>query len=153
MDAMLLDKITDAELASLECPTYESQENAWQIVLDSLSHDNIDTLVKLRTHNAYSLANFELYSQTCGVINKIFILKISTCTDDEDSVAYLNRWDHSIKHLDVIDDYNSERKEIRRRNGSKYRFSYGDYVIKSLIGSIDPQLDKTDEKSKDCVIS
>jgi hypothetical protein len=65
----------------------------------------------------------------------------------------LNRWDQSIKHLDVIDDYNSERKEIRRRNGSKYRFSYGDYVVKSLIGSLDPQLDKTDEKSKDCTIT
>ena len=82
MDAMLLDKITDAELASLECPTYESQENAWQIVLDSLSHDNIDTLVKLSTHNVYSLAHFELYTQTCGVINKIFILNVNVVNGD-----------------------------------------------------------------------
>jgi len=91
MDAMLLDKITDAELASLECPTYESQENAWQIVLDSLSHDNIDTLVKLSTHNAYSLANFELYSQTCGVINKIFILNVNVVNGD----THLDKGDFS----------------------------------------------------------
>ena len=54
----------------------------------------------------------------------------------------------------MIDDYNSERKEIRHKKGSKYRFSYGDYVVKSLIGSIDPKLDKSDEKSKyGCILS
>ena len=53
-----------------------------------------------------------------------------------------------------IDDYNNERKEIRRKKGSKYRFSYGDYVVKSLIGSIDVELDKSDEKSKDgCILN
>ncbi len=85
----------------------------------------------------------------------MFLFQIRTCTDDEDSVSYLNRWDRDIKNLDVIDDYNSERKEIRRKKGSNYRFSYGDYVVKSLIGSIDPKLDKSDEKSeKDgCVLS
>ena len=25
----------------------------------------------------------------------------STCTDDEDAVGYLNRWDRDIKNLDV----------------------------------------------------
>ena len=83
-------------------------------------------------------------------MNKIFV-NIITCTDDEESVAYLNRWDVQIPHLDVIDDYNSERKEVRRKNGSKYRFSYGDYVVKSMVGSVDPKLDRSDERHK-CAI-
>ena len=61
--------------------------------------------------------------------SKSVFVNIITCTDDEDSVSYLNRWDRELKNLDVIDDYNSERKEIRKKNGSKYRFSYGDYVV------------------------
>ena len=57
-----------------------------------------------------------------------------------------------IKNLDVIDDFRSEREEIKRRKGSDVRFSFGDYVVKSLIGSIDPSMDKMDEKNRCCNI-
>jgi hypothetical protein len=67
------------------------------------------------------------------------------CTDDEDSVNYLNRWDRTIPNLDVVDDYRSERMEIKKVKGPNFRFSFGDYVVKSLVGSIDPELDKMDE--------
>ena len=30
---------------------------------------------------------------------------IVVCTDDEESVSYLNKWDKKISKLDVIDDY------------------------------------------------
>ena len=72
----LLEDITDTELATLECPTYERQEMAWQTILDSLTHAKVDSLVKECTQQAYSLVNFELYTKTCGVINKIFILNV-----------------------------------------------------------------------------
>ena len=87
-------------------------------------------------------------------MNRIFV-NIITCTDDEDSVAYLNRWDVQIPNLDVIDDYNSERKEIKKAKKKQSRFTYGDYVVKSLVGSVDKRLDGTDEKgNKDnCVIA
>lgn len=58
-----------------------------------------------------------------------------------------------IGNLDVCDDFRSERTQIRKVNGSKAPFSYGDYVVKCLIGSIDPELDRQDEKSKKCIIS
>ena len=51
-------------------------------------------------------------------------------------------------NLDVCDDYRAERKQIVKRNGKSFSFSYGDYVVKSLIGSIDQTLDKQDEKKK-----
>lgn len=72
---------------------------------------------------------------------------IVACTDDDDSVDYLNKFDKDIHNLDVVDDFISERKEVKAARGSNYPFSFGDYVVKSLIGSIDPELDNLDEKS------
>jgi hypothetical protein len=51
-----------------------------------------------------------------------------------------------LDNLDVVDDYRSERKEVKAAQGSSFPFSFGDYVVKSLIGSIDPVLDNLDEK-------
>jgi hypothetical protein len=77
------------------------------------------------------------------------------CTDDDEAVSYLNKWDRELDNLDVVDDYRSERKEVKAAQGSSFPFSFGDYVVKSLIGSIDPTLDNLDEKKKrkkKCVI-
>lgn len=76
---------------------------------------------------------------------------IVAATDDESSIGYLNRWDRKIKNLDVVDDFRSERDEITKIKGRNFQFSFGDYVVKSLIGSIDPELDKMDEHKK-CLI-
>lgn len=77
---------------------------------------------------------------------------IVACTDDEASVGYLNEWDRLLDNLDVIDDFRSEREEIKKEKGMGVRFSFGDYVVKSLIGSIDPTMDKMDEKNFCCNI-
>lgn len=79
--------------------------------------------------------------------NKCFTT-IVACTDDDDSIGYLNRWDRSIKNLDVVDDFRNERKEIKKIKGNSFPFSFGDYVVKSLVGSIDPELDQMDEPQK-----
>lgn len=72
---------------------------------------------------------------------------IVACTDDDDSVDYLNKWDRDLNNLDVVDDFRSERKEVRAAKGPAFPFTFGDYVVKSLIGSIDPELDNLDEKT------
>jgi hypothetical protein len=56
--------------------------------------------------------------------------------------------------LDIIDDYRSERIEIKRARGQGFSFTFGDYVVKSLIGSIDPEFDNLDENisSKCCTV-
>jgi len=77
---------------------------------------------------------------------------IVACTDDDASVSYLNKWDRKISNLDVVDDYRSERNEVLKVRGKNYSFSFGDYVVKSLIGSIDPELDALDEKKNPCLI-
>ncbi|CAM4772508.1 unnamed protein product [Rotaria magnacalcarata] len=67
------------------------------------------------------------------------------CTDDESSVAYLSQWDRSMMNVDVVDDYKTEREEVRRTRGYNYPFSFGDYVAKALLGAVDPQMDLLDE--------
>jgi hypothetical protein len=75
---------------------------------------------------------------------------IVACTDDDESVRYLNKWDKKMKKLDVVDDYRSEREEVKRAKGMNYTFTFGDYVVKSLIGSVDPTLDGLDETICKC---
>jgi hypothetical protein len=66
-------------------------------------------------------------------------------------MSYLNKWDAEIPRLDVVDDYRSERNETIKAQGQKFSFTFGDYVVKSLIGSIVPELDNIDElKNKNC---
>jgi hypothetical protein len=60
------------------------------------------------------------------------------CTDDLQAVNYLSNWDRMIPNVDVMDDYRSERAEIQRTRGGNFPFSFGDYIVKSLLGSIDP---------------
>lgn len=70
---------------------------------------------------------------------------IVACTDNQSSVAYLNEFDCKLRNLDVVDDYRSELQEVRKVQGNRFSFTFGDYVVKSLIGSIDLTLDHLDE--------
>lgn len=73
-------------------------------------------------------------------------VSIVACTDDEGSVGYLNKLDREVPGLDVVDDYESEKKEVLRAQGPKFPFSFGDYVVKALLGAIDPSMDALDER-------
>ena len=69
---------------------------------------------------------------------------ILACTDDDESVAYLNEADSSIPRLDVTDDFGSERIEVLRAQGQGFHFSFGDYVVKCLLGPVDSYFDSLD---------
>ncbi|KAJ3126545.1 hypothetical protein HK100_010202 [Physocladia obscura] len=68
------------------------------------------------------------------------------CTDDDNDIEYLNKWDNVIRDLDVVDDYHTERKQICRVQGEDFPFSRGDWVCKMLLGAIDPEIDALDER-------
>jgi len=59
------------------------------------------------------------------------------CTDEAAAVDYLNNWDKSMERVDVIDDYRSELAQVQSKQGANVKFSYGEYLVKALIGSID----------------
>ena len=67
------------------------------------------------------------------------------CTDDLRSVQFLNDWDRKMINVDVTQDYHSERDKILQCQGQNYRFSFGDYVVKALVGAIDPVIDALNE--------
>ena len=68
------------------------------------------------------------------------------CNDDQTSGQHLDRWDRTLMNVDVNENYRSEREKIRRCQQQKdYPFSYGDYVMKVLVGAIVPQIDLLNE--------
>ncbi|UJR32554.1 hypothetical protein I4U23_020015 [Adineta vaga] len=71
---------------------------------------------------------------------------IIACTDDDKSMEYLNNWDKQIPNLDVVDDYQSEKKEIQAKQGRDFPFGFGDYVVKILMGGVDSWFDDLDER-------
>ncbi len=83
-----------------------------------------------------------------------FFISIIACSDDKQDIHYLEDLDKYIKHLDVTDDYNTERLEVLRK-GRTHRFTRGDYVTKALMGSIIPNWHKIDGKAdkNKCILS
>lgn len=77
--------------------------------------------------------------------DRIFVTFIA-CTNDLQSVGYLNGFDKRIPQVDVLDDYQSEREEVLAVQGKNFPFSYGDYVVKILMGAVDRWFDQLDEK-------
>jgi hypothetical protein len=77
--------------------------------------------------------------------DKIFTT-ILACTDQSSIMDYLDRWDKKLPNLDVVDDYCSEKQKIQKVQGKSFKFSFGDYVVKALLGSIDKSIDSLDEK-------
>jgi hypothetical protein len=73
-------------------------------------------------------------------------VSIIACTDDDSTMEYLNNIDIVVPYVDVNDDYLSEKKEVQAAQGASYAFSFGDYVVKTLLGSINPLFDSLDEK-------
>jgi hypothetical protein len=82
--------------------------------------------------------------------NENIYISILACTDDKETIQEFNKLDKKIKKLDIIDDYESERKEVIKFQGSKFKFSFGDYIVKALLGSIDSYYDNLDEKKVKC---
>jgi hypothetical protein len=72
-------------------------------------------------------------------------VSIVACTGDDAVLDVLNRLDVQIRNLDVVDDYRSERAEVLTAQGYDFPFNYRDYVIKLVLGAVDPYFDKLDE--------
>lgn len=82
-------------------------------------------------------------------------------------MEYLNDWDKMIPNLDVVQNYKSERQQILQVQDKNFPFSFGDvrtfqieyvrlfisffifyikYIVKIIMGGIDPWFDDLDEK-------
>ena len=70
---------------------------------------------------------------------------ILACTDDDSVISYLQNWDTTIANLDVVDDFHTVKSNVLTKQGQTYHFSFGDYVVKTLLGSMDKFFDEIDE--------
>ena len=60
-------------------------------------------------------------------------------------MTYLDELDRTIDGVDVTDDYYSVLANVRKYRGSDTPFSFGDYLVKCLIGPLDKEIDEIDE--------
>jgi len=45
-----------------------------------------------------------------------------------------------IPGVDVTEDYRGEKRDVQALRGTRFAFSFGDYVAKCLVGVIDPAI-------------
>jgi hypothetical protein len=77
-------------------------------------------------------------------VNRIYV-SILACSNVESEIGYLNNLDATVPHLDVLDDYASEKREVARRNPSfGEAYTLGDHVARYFLGSIFEKYDKLD---------
>ena len=90
-----------------------------------------------------------IYAFKQALINKSgnIYVSILACTGDDYAVDYLNDIDETVPNVDCVDDYTSERNEILFVQGTDFPFSYGDYIVKALLGAVDPAFDLLDERN------
>ena len=69
----MLNEITDEELESLNCPTYQKQDLEWQKIISKITFDNVKELLKPLN---YELLKLDHLADTQGVINRIYILLV-----------------------------------------------------------------------------
>jgi hypothetical protein len=93
-----------------------------------------------------------LFERTVRRRDADIYLNILACTSDEDAMVYLNQLDRSkdpqLQRIDVTDDFLTERKQVMayyQATGQQKKFSYGDYLVKAVVGSLSPALDQLDE--------
>ncbi|USE37548.1 hypothetical protein [Endozoicomonas sp. SCSIO W0465] len=66
------------------------------------------------------------------------------CTDSESAVGWMNEADEQ-PNVHVVDDFQSEMREVKMHQGSDFPFTEGFYLMSTLLGPIDPLFDKADE--------
>lgn len=137
---------------------YTPLTRALNVVLDSSNtRDNRNLLVIIVTDgeptDVRGRADIDGFWRTLKSRPAHVYTTIVCCTDESDTMSYLNIWDRRLPRLDVVDDFKSERDEIKKVQGKSFPFTFGDYVVKCLLGSVDAQLDALDERrynSKRC---
>jgi len=84
---------------------------------------------------------------------------ILLCTDDEEIEKAYRRLEYNpgvtdgVPGVDVSEDYRGEMRDIRRTRGRSYRFSFGDYIVKTIVGTIDPSVHQIDLPQGCCTIN
>ena len=82
------------------------------------------------------------------------LFSIILCTDDE-AIEDVYRRIENVKdiNVDVTADYRGELREVQETRGRSYRFTYGDYMVKTLVGAYDKSIHQMDMPQGCCIVS
>jgi hypothetical protein len=75
-----------------------------------------------------------------------FFINILICSDQSDEIGYLDDLDNNVKHVDAIDDFFTEKKQVQAIQGADFSYTYGDHIVRLLLGAPFPKWDALDEK-------
>ncbi|VVU95516.1 hypothetical protein CPAV1605_1267 [seawater metagenome] len=75
-----------------------------------------------------------------------FYVSFLACSDQKEDIGYLNKLDKKVPNVDTIDDYISELREVRKKQGRNFSYTIGDHVVRLLLGPICKEMDQLDEK-------
>jgi hypothetical protein len=71
-----------------------------------------------------------------------------SCTDDDNAVAWLKEVDENAPYVAEVDDYETEKLEVVRKQGYAFPYTKGFWYICMLCAAICPDdLDKLDEST------
>ena len=94
--------------------------------------------------NAFALPSLEKVmkeKRTSDTTHVMFLL----CNNDPRSIECFAQWDRDMENVDVTSLYKMEQDIIHQYRGHDYPFSFGDYIVKLLLGAVDPELDALNE--------
>lgn len=73
-------------------------------------------------------------------------ISVLFCSDDEHVLQTYLKWDRCIKNMDVLDDYDNEKKEVNAIQGSDFEYTMGYHVFRLIASSVIKELDDVNEK-------
>lgn len=119
-----------------------------------IATDGEPNMIDSRRHLVNGMESFIKTLKSRTPIDMIPIT-IMACVNSESvdgirTLKALNRLDKEVPNVDVVDDYESEREEILKVQGKDYHFTMGDYIVKTLLGGLDHELDNLDEPRRRC---
>lgn len=126
-----------------------------QVISDKLGSPDDKVLILVATDGEPNvLKGNKWYNDTQGFIDCLTKREdparcptsIMACTDNKKEIGWLNKLDNRAPYLDVLDDYESEKRQVLEAQENKISFSKGDYIVKTLLGPIDELYDNLDGK-------
>ena len=116
---------------------FSDYNNSLKPVLVIIATDGVPYNGVCDLHNFKNLLKNRNYNK--------FYISFLACSDQESDIGYLNDLDKNIPNVDTLDDYHSERKEVLSVQGTHFSYTFGDHVVRLLLGPICSELDKLDE--------
>ena len=124
---------------------FKNYENSLKPVLVVIATDGLPT--KGASHDLSNVKKLLLQKNHFK-----FFISFLACSDQKYDIGYLNDLDKNVPNVDTLDDYHSEKKEVLSAQGKYFKYTYGDHIVRLLLGPICKDLDKLDENTN-CLFS